>query len=588
MPRAAAVPALRPPAIALVSTLGVLAVARLVLAFVPRMDLWGLNLHRFLPAPVAWLPWLAGVVAIMLAIARRPMPWVDRLGDATVTGRSGAIAWMVVAGTLVLLLPDQTHMTGDFILRRRAIEEGTLSVALSPQVMGLDVWLHYSLPRVLFERFQIPADTTARLWGAVDSALLALSGVVFARALRLRGAAAFAATGVIVCSGALALFTGYGKGLADEVVTVAAVSALGTLAIGRGSGYVGLGVVTTLAVALHRIGLFLVTAAQLAFGLAMRRHGRSEWGIGSFIIATIAGALAVPRVFSVFHQVDVPVHLAHGGGWLRALDVVNALLLCAPLALLVPVALAAFGRGLPRRAEILPAALLALELCVLSFVIAPQQGMLRDWDDFAPAAMALSVLAAWLAAEVVGGADALAGAPARAARAGGTAGSLALAIVLAAAVPSVQWLVHLHDVPHGMQRVRAAIHEWPLRSELERARLWDFIGVRSAWLDDWSTAADAFAQSAALLPTPRVLDQWARAEIRRDDWPRARDVCRLWTTGAPDDVTAWRVTAAVVTHQRDRVASREAAEQILRLAPGDADATDILNYLNRTEERAPR
>jgi hypothetical protein len=44
------------------------------------------------------------------------------------------------------------------------------------------------------------------------------------------------------------------------------------------------------------------------------------------------------------------------------------------------------------------------------------------------------------------------------------------------------------------------------------------------------------------------------------------------------------VTAAVVTHERNRAASREAAEQILRLAPGDADATDILNYLNRTEK----
>jgi predicted Zn-dependent protease len=121
---------------------------------------------------------------------------------------------------------------------------------------------------------------------------------------------------------------------------------------------------------------------------------------------------------------------------------------------------------------------------------------------------------------------------------------------------------------------------------LERARLWDYLGIRSTWLDDWNSAADAFARSAALLPTPRLLRQWAEAEVKRGEWERARDVCRLWTGRAPDDVSAWRTLAATVTHLNDRPAARTAAENILRLDSRDPDARGILEYLDRTTRAA--
>ena len=47
------------------------AMARAALGFVPGMWLWGLNLHRFLPPALAWVPWLLAAAALVPPIARR-------------------------------------------------------------------------------------------------------------------------------------------------------------------------------------------------------------------------------------------------------------------------------------------------------------------------------------------------------------------------------------------------------------------------------------------------------------------------------------------------------------------------------------
>jgi hypothetical protein len=190
------------------------------------------------------------------------------------------------------------------------------------------------------------------------------------------------------------------------------------------------------------------------------------------------------------------------------------------------------------------------------------------------------LLAAWLAGETIRAVPAMSRGIAAL-----PAGGIALAVVLAAAVPSVQWLVHLHDVNLGLARVAAVIAEPPSRPEVERARLWDFVGIRTAWLDEWSTAADAFEHSAALLPTPRVLEQWARAEIHRGDWLRARDVYEQLVARDSLSVHAWRGYAAVVTRLDDRERSRNAVRHILALAPADSGARSILEYLDRTAPR---
>ncbi len=583
------------PARALVATLAALWLARAALTFVPTMDAWGLNLQRFLPAAAAWGLWLLGALALVPAVAWRAAPRLERIGRATASGAAGAWAWAAFAAALVLLLPDRTQMTGDFILRQRAVEEGGSPALLFAQALPLDVWLHWTLPRWGFVRWGVPAAAQARAWGAVDAALLAISAVTFARALRFRGAAALAATGATTFSGALALFTGYGKGLVDECVAVVAVAALGARAVAAGRGYLALGAVTALAIALHRAGVLLLPATLAAWGLGVRKHGVSRSALAGLALPLLAAALVGRQVVAIVSGYDVPVHVVPGGGIRRWIDVANGLLVTAPLSPLVPVLVVAYGRSLPRRAEIVPALIAALMLVGVAFAVEPQQGHLRDWDALAPAGTAVALLAAWLAAEVVAAAEPTVpsrlssssprSAPARPARArfSGTAGGTALAVVLAAAAPSLQWLVHLHDVTRGMARVHAALQEPPPRPEFEYGRLWDYLGIRSSWLGDRNVAAAAFARSAAYLPTPRVLGQWARAEIQRGQWTRARDVCRTWTTRAPDDLDAWRTLAATATHLNDRPASREAAEQILRLDPRDPDAPGILDYLERTD-----
>ena len=133
----------------------------------------------------------------------------------------------------------------------------------------------------------------------------------------------------------------------------------------------------------------------------------------------------------------------------RALDLANAIVLLAPLALLIPALLAGFGRALPRRAEILPAVMLLAALLALSCVVHPLQGMVRDWDVIAPAAWRSRCVAAWLVGET------LSAAPRAVARArGGPRGDRA----------SVQWLVHLGSAPHALARVEAVLREPPARS----------------------------------------------------------------------------------------------------------------------------
>ncbi len=565
---------LEPP---LLTLLGLL-VVRLGLSAVPRMDWWSLNLLRFLSPRAAIGPWL--VAAVLILIALRLPRATTRLFGLLTTEPLASLVWSALAVATVLLLPDETHMTGDFILRQRAVEEGLSPHMLFAQASPLDVWLHYTIPRLLFVGYGISPDAVARLWGAGAVAVLVICSGLFVRALRLRPVSAFAARGVIVFTGALALFTGYAKGLSDLVPCVVAVSAFGARTVARGEARGRLLIAVMTAAALHRMGLFMLPAAVAAYAVDIRRRGISPQYRVVLVGLLIGAALTLPLGAHTLLRVDVPTHLTALHSPSEWLDIVNAMLLIAPL---LPLALVLAVTGWRRPSlELLPTVVLAVCLTVPVLFVTPQQGPLRDWDVFAPAALAITVLTAWMVADPI---DRLADGspPKRSARvAPAPAGVLVMAVVLSAAVPAVQWVLHLHDVRQGMRRMMAAVAEPPPRSDLARARLWDYLGVRNAWLDRWDLAADDFARSAALLPTPRVLDQWAKAEIRSSDWISARDVALAWTRRTPDDPNAWRTLAATVTHLNDRERSRVAALQILRLAPGDPDARGILDYLART------
>src|SRR5207249_2407721 len=143
------------PALALWVTLVALVLARAALVVVPSMAAWGLNLHRFLTPAAAWLPWGLALLALLPPVARKLQPLLARAGDATARGRLAPWLWAAFAALLVFALPDLCLMTGDFLLRRRAVDEARLPELIFPQALPLDVYLHYTLPRQLLVGFQV-------------------------------------------------------------------------------------------------------------------------------------------------------------------------------------------------------------------------------------------------------------------------------------------------------------------------------------------------------------------------------------------------------------------------------------------------
>lgn len=560
--------------VALTASLAAILAVRAILIFLPGMHAWGLNLLRFVPVPVAWgtvcLPALALVPALWRPLARV----ATALGRHTERGRVGAATWMLASVALVLALPDRAFLTGDLLLRQRAIEKGLSPAVLFPQALPLDVWVHHDLPRAL-AGFGIGATGFARAWGALEAGLIALLAVELSRALRLRGGPAIAATGATVFTGALALCTGYGKGLGEVTVAVAAVAVFGARAVTEGRSLIWIGLTLALATAFHRAGLLLMPAVATAWLLGRARGGRRA--IGSLVPPAVAFAAFGPQIFTTVRKFDWAENFVFPDATQLA-GVGNALVLFAPLAPLVPVLGFVIGRRAFRR-EVLPVWMLGATTIAFSCFMRAQQGMLRDWDLYAPAGMATAILGGILAADALREPAVLQ----RGERRTNVRAALALAAVLAAATWSIAWLMHLHDPESALRRVRAVIDEPPPRGAVEVARMWDFVGIRSAWLGDWEPAALAFGHSAALLPTPRVLDQWTQAELQSGHWLGALEASRQWTTRVPGSVAAWRARAAAATRVRDREISRLAALRILELAPGDPEAREILDYLQRTE-----
>src|SRR5206468_494037 len=128
----------------------------------------------------------------------------------------------------------------------------------------------------------------------------------------------------------------------------------------------------------------------------------------------------------------------------------------------------------------------------------PQQGIFRDWDVFAPAGAALSVLTASLVADSVRGAQRMEW--------------IVIPLVAGVLVPSLQWLAINYDTDRGLSRVRTYLIEEPRPPDRERALIWDFLCTRYTGLGRWPEAADAAANAVRLAPHRRLFLMWALAE----------------------------------------------------------------------------
>ena len=247
-------------------------------------------------------------------------------------------------------------------------------------------------------------------------------------------------------------------------------------------------------------------------------------GLGVAIPA-VTLALAAPKILGIIRTADALHFAPSGGGFAQMLaaaiapahlgEIANSVLAMSPLA--APALVVAFTRaGGKRDGENTVLLALAIPFIVAMVLIHPRQGSFRDWDDFAPTAVALGALAAAVIAHRIG--PPTSGPTSRPMSRNG----LALAVTLAALVPTVQWMWLEHDLHAGLARVHAYLSEPPARPEADRTLAWDYLGTRLAWLDSLDASAEAYAHAAGITPT-RACHTWAKAEAAREHYPsRAR------------------------------------------------------------------
>ncbi|MGH7741266.1 MAG: tetratricopeptide repeat protein, partial [Candidatus Eiseniibacteriota bacterium] len=546
-------------ALAIVSAL--LLIGRAALSFSSGMWLWSLNLQRFLSSPVAWGTWGVAALAFFPPLARRAKAWFARAGDAAADRPRRAF---VLCGAFAILLtwtlPDRVQFVGDFLLRQSTLQTmGALPALWYPQAMPLDLLIHDSLGRVLLALTGMRAYTEGRVLGALEAAALAALALAFARELRLRGAAGFAATAMVFFGGYLTLFTGYNKCFSEMCLVVAAAGlAMVRLARGqsgvrtssnarsRGGELLPLGLTLTAGALLHRSTLALYPAALYSVWSWSKAQPRGAWrGPKNLLALTLpiaAQLLALPRMLAVMGDIDArhfaPAEVAQHGllaatfDPVRLLDMLNLVILLSPLALAALVVLVVTRGAWHARPELPPLAIMVATLFAMMLAVHPQQGMFRDWDVFATLGVALSLLSAL----VVG--ESLRAAPARA--------WLAVPVAAMVVVFTLQWLVHETDLDRGLERVHAFMSEPPRRSELNAMTTWEYLGIRNNRADRWEDAALAYREAAKLLPSPNILRQLGYAEERAGNLDRARDVYQLMLSRNPADDLARRRLAGVM------------------------------------------
>jgi tetratricopeptide (TPR) repeat protein len=440
--------------------------------------------------------------------------------------------------------------------------------------MPLDLFLHHDLPRGLAGAFSIEVLTANRLIGAIEAALLAGFAVGFARALDLAGGAAFATASVALLGGGLGLFTGYGKAFSELSLATAAIAMFSMRAVQGRGGLLGLGIAVAAGFLVHRAAVAFVPPLAVSLAFALRRDPQA-WRRPAAITGLAAAAIALlamaPKLIAAFAGFD-RAHLSPEGGgiaraWslavqlIRLADLIDTTIVLAPLALAIP-ALLLVLRGLVARRAIAVALLaLALPLALSMVFVHPKQGMFRDWDVFAAAGVALSMVAAWLVGETLRS---------------GSRDWLAVAVALGVAVPPAQWLLLQHDVPSGLARVEAYLVEPPPRSPGEQALNWSFLHIRQTGLGRYPEAAAAAARAAAFAPSPRLLYEWASAEAARGDLVKAREVLLRLIDKAETMPDAWSALATVSEQLGDSAGARRAAERLLELSPGNRRAIEIL------------
>jgi len=577
-------------ALALWLTLALLAAGRAAASLAHDMTWWGLDAQRFLPPLSGGLPWLVMTLALLPVLGAALAPAASRLGDSLVRHPRGAAAIAaLLSAAVVLALPDQTIYVGDFAMRSGTILTARDPERLFPQAMALDLLVHVRLPQYLITQLGWTVQMALRGLGALGAAVLALAAVRLPRALGLGGAAALAVAVTVWAGGTLGMFTGYGKSAIELTALTALAGAASLEAVGSGGGLVTLGLCAALALGFHRSGIVLAPLALTGLALAPVPWSRAPRWIGAALVA-LALALFGPRAIHLIATFDVLHHLAPAetraaGGMLGSLvdplhllDVANVILVLAPLApLLITLAIvlpragsagaaapAADPASFRRRAIVL--ALLVLPALATLLLTRPQQGIFRDRDVFAPAGAALSVLTACAAGA------ALMPRP---------RAWLALALVLGAVVPSIQWLALWHQPRVAVAYVRRYIEGPPERAAWDRAATWDYLGTRALVERRGDEAAAAYAKAVQAAQNPRLIGEWGMAELIRNQYARAESLFQRTVELDPNSTIGWNGLATAASWTGDTAACAVAEAGLMRTDPGNPRIAELRALLAR-------
>ncbi|MEO5618767.1 MAG: hypothetical protein ABIS67_13450 [Candidatus Eisenbacteria bacterium] len=588
-----------------------LVVTRAVLTFVPGTALWGMHQQRFLAPALAWVPWLLAAVVLMPQAARPFTALLAAFGGA-IERSPGRLTLAVAAAAtaLVFALPDRLFFVGDFLLRMGAVQGEESPAVLSPQAFPLDVFLHYTVPLGAINAKWLDAPAAARVIGAFDAALLAAAGVLLARALAVGPAARAAAFAVAFFGGYLCLMTGESKAFAEMVVVVVGFTGFSLMALRNAGGggdpaqesrpagrfqgtwaLLGAGLCLSAGVFLHRLTLGLIPAWLVLIVFWLRAGGWNTLrslpalvGLGGPVTCL---AVMAPRLWSTALAYDLGANFSTAevrgpGGVLGAafapahlLDVVNLLLFLSPLALValllaIPRPRRAVAASGPRRAR--PDAVLLAALVVpygvVLLLLQPPQGPLRDWEAYAASAAAISAAAAWTISRVIE----------RTRQAW-----LAAAVVLGVATPTVQWLAHFSDESRGLARLEALMTGPPLRSAVDRATNWDFIGWARFRDEQYDRSALAFEQASHAAPSPRHLTNWAMAETMLGRQERAFELYASAVERDSNYRMGWFGVGVSAINSGRPAEARRAVRALERLDPNNPKTVELVEWLRRWE-----
>jgi tetratricopeptide (TPR) repeat protein len=540
---------------------------RLLAAVLPGRWVWGLDLARDIPSAASWTAALAIVAACIPGAWRalaRTWPTAGVAHTLIVFGSSVALALFVWSH------PDEVLFTGDTALRHGEFTTVEHPEAFAPQALRGDLFLHHTLPRWLARVTPWTAEDAGRAQGALLTFLTALAGWRLAKALGVRGVAAFAVAMLVTSSAALALDNGYSKATV-EVACLTSLMIPGLVRLAEsGGGLAGVGACVAAALLLHRSALALVPVWLVGVWLALRNGRRDPLTWLGVALPIAALATTLPSVVRTFTGFDRFHHLTAEGTappFVTALhaphllDVTNTLCILAPIVPLVPWLMSMSPRPQPRALALMAA--LALPPVLLLLLVPPQQGLPRDWDVFAFAGSALAAVAAWRVAAVAS--------PAPRAGAPGKAGSGAtLALALAALFPALQWAALPADPVRFMARAESILEGPPRRADEERAQGLATLGLTRYTRGDPRGGRRLLLRSMEISPHPRRLVEWGTVANLYGRPEEAIVYFQRSTEINPDLTSAWQGLAQSAAALADTARLRVATVQLQRLEPDGA------------------